>query len=81
MKHEKEELENKSQNQTSLRGGATCCPDYGQKDICISLQKDQLVSYLLSKGLISRQQHAFIKKHLTETNVVVLQCSLLTTAV
>lgn len=35
--------------------------------------KDQLVSHLLSKGLISRQQHAFIKKHSTVTNL--LQCT------
>ena len=35
--------------------------------------KDQLVSYLLSKGLISRQQHAFIKNHSTVTNL--LQCT------
>jgi ribonuclease P/MRP protein subunit RPP40 len=35
--------------------------------------KDQLVAYLLSKGLISRQQHAFIKKHSTITNL--LQCT------
>ena len=35
--------------------------------------KDQLVSYLLSKGLMSRQQHAFIKNHSTVTNL--LQCT------
>ena len=35
--------------------------------------KNQLVSYLLSKGLISRQQHAFIKHHSTVTNL--LQCT------
>jgi len=35
--------------------------------------KDQLVSYLLFKGLIRRQQHAFIKKHSTITNL--LQCT------
>ena len=35
--------------------------------------KDQLVSYLLFKGLISKQQHAFIKKHSTITNL--LECT------
>jgi len=34
--------------------------------------KDQLVSYLLFKGIISRQQHAFIKKYSTVMNL--LQC-------
>ena len=38
-----------------------------------AIVKDQLVTYLLSKGLISRQQHAFIKKHSTVTNL--LQCT------
>jgi hypothetical protein len=32
--------------------------------------KDQLVTNLLSKGLISRQQHAFIIKHSTVTNLL-----------
>jgi len=32
--------------------------------------KYQLVSYLLFKGLISRQQHDFIKKHSTVTNLL-----------
>jgi hypothetical protein len=35
--------------------------------------KDQLVSYLLAKGLISKHQHAFIKKHSTITNL--LECT------
>jgi len=35
--------------------------------------KDQLVAYLLRKGLISRQQHAFIMKHSTVTNL--LECT------
>jgi hypothetical protein len=38
-----------------------------------SVIKDQLVFYLLSKGLISKQQHAFIKKHSTITNL--LECT------
>ena len=38
-----------------------------------SVIKDQLVSYLLSKGLISKQQHAFIKRHSTVTNL--LECT------
>ena len=38
-----------------------------------SIIKDQLVSYLHSKGLISKQQHAFIKKHSTVTNL--LECA------
>ena len=38
-----------------------------------SIIKDQLVSYLHSKGLISKQQHAFIKKYSTVTNL--LECS------
>ena len=32
-----------------------------------SIIKDQLMSYLLSKGLINKHQHAFIKKHSTVT--------------
>jgi len=35
--------------------------------------KDQLVSYSLYNGLISRQQHAFINKHSTVNNL--LQCT------
>jgi ribonucleases P/MRP protein subunit RPP40 len=35
--------------------------------------KDQLIFYLISKGLISKQQHAFIKRHSTVTNL--LQCT------
>lgn len=35
--------------------------------------KDQLMSYLLLKGLISKQQHAFIIKHSTVTNL--LECT------
>ena len=35
--------------------------------------KDQLVSNLLSKSLISKNQHAFIKRHSTVTNL--LQCT------
>jgi len=38
-----------------------------------AIVKDQLVSYLVFKGLISSQQHAFIKKHSTVTNL--LQCT------
>ena len=38
-----------------------------------AITNDQLVSYLLSKGLISRQQHAFIENHSTLTNL--LQCT------
>ena len=47
----------------------TCC-------ICKimeSIIKDQLVSYLHCKGLISNHQHAFIKKHSTVTNL--LECT------
>jgi hypothetical protein len=47
----------------------TCC-------ICKimeSIIKDQLVAYLHSKGLISKHQHAFIKKHSTVTNL--LECT------
>ena len=32
--------------------------------------KDQLLSYLLGKHLISRHQHAFIIKHSTTTNLL-----------
>lgn len=35
--------------------------------------KHQLVSFLLSKGLISKQQHAFITRHSTVTNL--LECT------
>jgi hypothetical protein len=35
--------------------------------------KDQLMSYLRSKGLISKQQHAFVVKHSTVTNL--LECT------
>ena len=35
--------------------------------------KDQLVTHLLSKGLISKQQHGFIQKHSTVTNL--LECT------
>jgi hypothetical protein len=38
-----------------------------------SIIKDQLMSYLLSKGLINKHQHAFIKKHSTVTNL--LECT------
>lgn len=38
-----------------------------------SVIKDQLMSYLLVKGLISKQQHGFIKKHSTATNL--LECT------
>jgi len=38
-----------------------------------SIIKDQLVTYLHSKGLISKHQHAFIKKHSTVTNL--LECT------
>jgi hypothetical protein len=38
-----------------------------------SIIKDQLINYLLLKGLISKQQHAFIKKHSTITNL--LECT------
>jgi len=38
-----------------------------------SFIKDQLVTYLHSKGLISKNQHAFIKKHSTVTNL--LECT------
>ena len=44
----------------------TCC----MCKLMESVIKDQLVSYLLSKGLISKQQHAFIKKHSTVTNLL-----------
>jgi len=32
--------------------------------------KDQLLSQLLSKGLINKQQHGFIYKHSTVTNLL-----------
>jgi len=35
-----------------------------------AIVKYQLVSYLVFKGLISSQQHAFIKKHSTVTNLL-----------
>jgi len=38
-----------------------------------SVIKDQLISYFLIKGLISKQQHAFIKQHSTVTNL--LECT------
>ena len=38
-----------------------------------SVIKDQLLSYLYSKKLISKQQHAFIKSHSTVTNL--LECT------
>jgi len=38
-----------------------------------SVIKDQLVSYLHSKNLITSQQHAFIKRHSTVTNL--LECT------
>ena len=39
-----------------------------------AITEDQLLSYLLSKGLfISRHQHAFMKNHSTVTNL--LQCT------
>jgi len=38
-----------------------------------SIIKDQLVTYSHSKGLISKHQHAFIKKHSTVTNL--LECT------
>lgn len=38
-----------------------------------SIIKDQLLNFLLLKGLISKQQHAFIKKHSTVTNL--LECT------
>ena len=38
-----------------------------------AINKDQLMLYLLSKGLISKQQHAFIAKHSTVTNL--LECT------
>jgi hypothetical protein len=47
----------------------TCC----MCKLMESIIKDQLVTYLLAKGLISKQQHAFIKKHSTVTNL--LECT------
>src|SRR5664279_1019988 len=38
-----------------------------------SIIKDQILSYLLSKGLISKKQHAFIANHSTATNL--LECT------
>jgi len=38
-----------------------------------SIIKDQLVTYLHSKGLISKHQHAFNKKHSTVTKL--LECT------
>jgi ribonuclease P/MRP protein subunit RPP40 len=35
-----------------------------------SIIKDQLVQYLVTKGLISKHQHAFIKNHSTATNLL-----------
>jgi hypothetical protein len=37
-----------------------------------SIVKDQLVSFLVDKGLLSKQQHAFIKNHSTASNL--LEC-------
>jgi len=37
-----------------------------------SIVKDQIVSYLLTHGLLSKEQHAFIAKHSTITNL--LEC-------
>jgi hypothetical protein len=37
-----------------------------------SIMKDQIVSFLVEKGLISKHQHAFIKNHSTATNL--LEC-------
>ena len=34
------------------------------------LVKDQTVSYLLTNGLLSKEQHAFIAKHSTVTNLL-----------
>ena len=63
------------------KGDSTLTSNYGPISLtCTACKimeaiiKDQLVSsYLLSKGIISRQQHAFIKKHSTVTNL--LQCT------
>ena len=35
-----------------------------------SIIKDQLLSYLLRKNLISRNQHGFLSKHSTTTNLL-----------
>jgi hypothetical protein len=35
-----------------------------------SIIKDQLVQYLVTKGLISKHQHAFIKNHSTAANLL-----------
>jgi len=47
----------------------TCC----MCKLMESIIKDQLTSYLLLKGLISKHQHAFIKRHSTVTNL--LECT------
>jgi hypothetical protein len=38
-----------------------------------TIVKDQLLNYIVSKGLISKQQHAFIKAHSTSSNL--LECT------
>ena len=32
--------------------------------------KDQIIDYLLSKNVISKQQHGFVRKHSTTTNLL-----------
>ena len=35
-----------------------------------SIVRDQIVSYLITHGLLSKEQHAFIAKHSTVTNLL-----------